>query len=66
MNLFQRLKPEAKKLLAENIIEFPITFKELQFILENEDYITNLRYRYILNLEGMFPPNTGIWEIFED
>ena len=55
MNLLERLKPEVLASVNEYAAKYPMLGGELKEALENNDFVSNLRYGSVVELLGLVP-----------
>jgi hypothetical protein len=68
-NLLERLKPEILEVMEDYNKSYPLVVKELKDELQNLNYVNDIRYQFIIQLEtyylsafNKFPSNA--WENF--
>lgn len=68
-NLFERLDPKIKELIEKDAIEFPTSSRLITDELKSTFYLSDLKYRYIVQLEGYVNINKidikgSLWNLF--
>jgi len=52
-NLFEALKPEARKIIDDYSISYPVSAKSLVSELKSTSRLGDIKYEYILEMAGM-------------
>jgi hypothetical protein len=66
MNLKQRLKPQFQQKLEVANIDYPAIVQSIEIELEETDFVCNMKYGIVGDMNLMFKTNLSPYEFFED